>query len=293
MLAVQVRDLAKSYPRSSFKLNIADLKIESGSIMGLLGPNGSGKTTLLKLLMDISHPDHGEITLLGHDVREHRELLPLVSYMPENKNLYNHLSLEQNLKLASGMLPGFNSRTAELLLKRFDLNPKKKYKNLSYGEKTQLYAIITFARPAELYVLDEPTRGLDPGAQDEMLSLIRESSVQEKTVIFSSHQLDEIEESADTVIFIRDGEIILNGNLDDIKASHFLLELEPSQQEVLRLNGVTVLSRDESGGRTVLFCQGDDAARERLVCDLPSLELAEVNLKDLYLYTMRQGRDSL
>lgn len=289
MHAVEIKDLCKSYKKSTFTLQIADLLVEPGSIFGLLGPNGAGKTSLLKLLMDMIRPDAGYIEILGHKSSDREKLQTKISYMPENKNLYPNMTVKKMLDYAAGLIPGWDNDIAQELRDIFPLDLKKRISTLSYGEKTQLYAILTFARSAELFILDEPTRGLDPLMQEQMLRLIKEKCWQGKTIIFSSHQLGEIEESADSLAMLRNGRIVLNGNLDDLKSELFIIKLEENEISYLAPSLLNVIATHHHNKQLLILCRGGIKARHRLRADFDFFHPENVNIKDIFLMLMENG----
>jgi ABC-2 type transport system ATP-binding protein len=289
MPALELRDVSKSYPHNDFILKVDHLSIEQGSIFGLLGPNGSGKTTLLKLLMGLVHPDQGNIRLLGQDVKDASLLIENTAYMPENKNLYENMTVAQMLGFARDSLLGWDNDKAQYLNDLFPLNPKKRISTLSYGERTLLYARLIFPKSATLLILDEPTRGLDPLMQNRMLTLIKEESIAGKTVLFSSHQLVEVEETADAVALVKNGSIVLQGNLDDLKADLFLLTLPPGMEGSVAQWPIKVLSAKKQTDRLQLLCSGDPNSRQLLREQSEHFLLSRADLRDIFLHLVENG----
>ncbi len=284
MTAFSIDNLVKSYPKNSFTLHIRQFSLEEGSILGLLGVNGAGKTSLLKLLMQIIFPDAGTITWTKNSSPAPDFIVINVSYMPEYKNLYHNLSTGSMLKLSSNTIPGWNNSKAEKLLSVFPLDLGKKISTLSYGEKTRLYAVIAFSKDVPYIILDEPSRGLDPVMQERMLEQVKLASQAGKSIVFSSHQLQEIEEAADTTAIIKDGEIILNDYLDDLKTSLFLLAA-PEGMEIIPSEELkyTVVARRKQSGQNILLCRGPESSRVN-----EPLQVFDVNLKDIFL-TINEG----
>lgn len=272
MEIIKIKDLRKSYPRGDFLLNIDELAIEKGTITGLVGPNGAGKTSLLKLMVGLLFPVRGDITFMGELLNE-QLIVENISYMPGEKSFYENMTIGQMLAFASHSVSQWNTDKVEALLDRFPLKADKKISTLSYGEKTQLSAILTFAKDVPLIILDEPTAGLDPVMQERMLSLIKEESSPDKTIIFSSHQLNEVEETADTIAIIKAGQIIIKDNIDDLKANLFMLvaddSFEPENLDIIanRHQGENIIYM---GRKNPAFLGG-------------SYSSLEVNLKDIFL----------
>lgn len=268
---LKVRKLIKSYPTGTFVLNINDFTVEQGSITGLVGPNGAGKTTLLKLIVRLLFPADGQISLMEQPLNE-QLIINNISYMPGEKSFYENMTLKQMLAFAARSVPHWSIDKAKSLLERFPLKTDKKISTLSYGEKTQLSAILTFAKDVPLLILDEPTSGLDPVMQERMLSLIREASP-DKTIIFSSHQLNEVEETADTIAIIKAGQIIIKDNIDDLKANLFLLVADDS----FNTQNLDIIAKHRQGENNIYIGRKDQPFIEG---SYPSLE---VNLKDIFL----------
>lgn len=288
MAIIEINKLVKSYVKSKFTLNINNLHIEEGSILGLLGPNGAGKSTLLEILMDNIRPDEGSVKILSYDIKERDLLKNLISYMPENKNLYGNLKVEQMIKLAASISSKWNKDKANELLNIFDLERNKKISTLSYGEKTQLYGVITLSRGSQVLIMDEPTRGLDPVMQDKMLQLIKEESLLGKTIIFSSHQINELEETADSAVIIKEGKIILKGNLDDLKEELFYLSLNPEEINTINKLDIEILSQKFNSGQSLLLCRSSNRSKNELSQMLPQIRQEKVNLKDIFLLLMER-----
>ncbi len=284
MTVFTIDNLVKGYPKSSFKLRIKQLTLQEGSIMGLLGVNGAGKTSLLKLLLQITFPDTGNITWTKNSSQASDFIVNNVSYMPEYKNLYHNLSTGSMLSLSARTIPGWNSNKAEKLLSVFPLDLGKKISTLSYGEKTRLYAVITFSKDVPYIILDEPSRGLDPVMQERMLEQVKLASQEDKTIVFSSHQLPEIEETADTAAVIKNGEIILNDYLDELKSSLFLLAA-PEGINPEDGSPFTILARRKQSGQNILLCRGTNSARASIK---EPFKVFNANLKDIFL-TINEG----
>lgn len=286
--AFSLDNLIKRYPNSIFQLRIKKLTLEEGGVMGLLGINGAGKTSLIKLLLNIILPDDGTITWTKNNCSTTSEFIVRnVSYMPEYKNLYHNMSTGSMLKFCSQTIPNWNNRETEKLLSVFPLDLNKKISTLSYGEKTRLYAVITFSKDVPYLILDEPSRGLDPVMQERMQEQVNLASQAGKTVVFSSHQLHEVEATADSTAIIKNGEIILNDYLDDLKSSLFFLaapegrEIDPQGEWQY-----TVVARRTLAGQTILLCRGPESARALLN---DRLKTFDVNLKDIFL-TINEGQ---
>ncbi|NLB88466.1 MAG: ABC transporter ATP-binding protein [Syntrophomonadaceae bacterium] len=269
-----IKKLRKKYPKNdSFQLIIDDFAIKEGSIIGLVGPNGAGKTTLLKIIVKLLYPDSGDILFRNQNINENL-IINNISYMPGNKNLYENMTVKQMLAFASRSVPHWNNEKAEKLLSVFPLKLNKKISTLSYGEKTQLYAIITFSKNVPFIILDEPTQGLDPVMQERMLSLIKDESSEGKTILFSSHQLNEVEASADTIAIMKSGQIVLSGIIDDLKDDLFMIVTDKDEIEV---GNFDIIAKRRQGNKTILIGRKTSKPLDN---NYPTMK---VNLKDIFL----------
>ena len=195
-----------------------NLTIQSGKIVGLLGPNGSGKTTLIKLLNGLLTPTAGRITIEGDapGVITKKK----VAYLPDNTFLNPQMTVKQVVDLFVDFYEDFRPTLAYDMLNRLDIHPATRLKNLSKGNKEKVCLILVMSRNAKLYVLDEPIAGVDPATRDYILSTILNNYNPEASVLISTHLIADIESLLDDVIFIKNGQIVLQKSVDDIRAEH-------------------------------------------------------------------------
>ena len=199
-------------------LNGIDLTVESGKIIGLLGPNGSGKTTLIKLINGLLTADEGKIYINGNEpgVETKKE----VAYLPDNSFLNNWMTVEQIISLFADFYEDFRPNVAYELLGRLGITPELKLKGLSKGNKEKVSLILVMSRNAKLYVLDEPIAGVDPATRDYIISTIINNYNPDSSVIISTHLIADIEQVLDEVIFINQGNIGLHKSVDEIRTEH-------------------------------------------------------------------------
>ncbi len=211
--AILVENLVKSYGAVK-ALRGVNLEITCGEIFGFLGPNGAGKTTTIRCLLDLIHPDSGQITVLGiHPQADPSGVHRRSGYLPGEIHLEENLSVENALRFlsklrANGGSPPVEWAYVRQLAERLDLDLKTKVRNLSKGNKQKAGVIQALMHRPELLLLDEPTSGLDPLMQREVLRLIAEARAQGATVLFSSHILSEVQEIAQRVGIIRQGLVV-------------------------------------------------------------------------------------
>ncbi len=220
------KDLTKSYG-SVIALNSINLTLESGKIIGLLGPNGSGKTTLIKLLNGLLTPTRGLITIDGKLIGPQTKAM--VAYLPDNSYLNSWMTVKQIVGYFADFYEDFRPEVAYEMLARLGIAPDKKLKTLSKGNKEKVCLILVMSRNARLYILDEPIAGVDPAARDYVISTILNNYNPEATVLISTHLISEIEQVLDEVIFLKEGSIVLHKTMDEIRTEH-----EKSVDELFR-----------------------------------------------------------
>ena len=211
---LECKNLRKQYGKKIALKNI-DLQIPAGSIVGLLGPNGSGKTTLLKLAAGLLTPSSGEIIACGY--KPGVESKELVAYQPDKVYLNDWMNVEQLIKMMVDFYPNFNKDKAYDMLKRLNIEPDQKLKTMSKGTKEKVQLILTMSRDVNLYILDEPIGGVDPAARDYILNTIINNYKEDATVIISTHLINDVESVLNHIIFLKEGTVVRQGDVDDIR----------------------------------------------------------------------------
>jgi len=212
---VRITNLTKKYQNKAALSNL-NLALESGHIVGLLGPNGSGKTTLIKILTGAIKDFDGAVTICGKDVGP--ETKAMVSYLPDSAYFSPWMSLLDMIELFKDFYSDFDEHKCREMLKRLELNEKQKIKTMSKGMIEKFQLCLVMSRKARLYILDEPIGGVDPAARDYILDTILTNYNEDATIFMSTHLISDVERIFDTVIFLREGEIVLQGNIDNIRA---------------------------------------------------------------------------
>lgn len=211
---LKCNNLTKKYGSLTALDNI-NLTIESGKIIGLLGPNGSGKTTLIKLVNGLLTPNVGEILIDGH--KPGVESKKIVSYLPDNNFLNSWMNAEQIINLFKDFYADFRVDLAFEMLNRLGISKDDKLKNLSKGNKEKVCLILIMSRNAKLYILDEPIAAVDPATRDYIISTIINNYNPDASVVISTHLISDIEPVLDEAIFINKGKIILHKSIDEIR----------------------------------------------------------------------------
>lgn len=208
--------ICKSYLNKK-ALRGVDLEISPGKIIGLLGPNGSGKTTFLKIAAGILHASSGEILIDGKNPGVYTK--SIVSYLPDNDYLLNWMKVKDAVIYFKDFYSDFDEKKAKELLVFMNLDENNKVKNLSKGMKEKLKLTLVLSRKAKLYILDEPLGGVDPTAREKILNAIVNNFSEDSSMIITTHLVNDIERIFDDVAFISDGEIVLQGNAEELRMS--------------------------------------------------------------------------
>jgi len=241
MELIEVRNLTKKY--GSLKaLDKVDIKIPEGRIIGLLGKNGAGKSTLMRCILGFLKFD-GEIDIMGERVNHHKESIHnLIAFIPDVSGLDDLLTVQQTIDYVASLNESWNAVTAGRLLARSDLPLKKKVGNLSKGMKTKLYLLITLSIDVKILLLDEPTLGLDIVFRKEFFNtIIGEYFDETKTIIISTHQVEEVEQILQDIIFIDEGKIILQEDIAELKNQYSMISVPTDRKEELeKLNPILI-----------------------------------------------------
>lgn len=196
-------------------LNSLNLTLESGKIVGLLGPNGSGKTTLIKIASGLLTATAGTLTING--MVPSIETKKRVSYLPERTYLNSWMKVSEIISYFAEFYEDFSMDRANMMLKSLGIEPDRKLKTLSKGTKEKVQLILVMSREADLYLLDEPIAGVDPAARDYILNTIITNYNENATILISTHLISDIENVLDEAIFIKNGEVILHSTIDEIR----------------------------------------------------------------------------
>ncbi len=211
---LRCESLSKSYG-GLVALDSVDLSVQSGRIIGLLGPNGSGKTTLIKLINGLLTPTAGHLTIDGSAPGTATK--SKVAYLPDNNYLNSWMTVEQIVNMFEDFYSDFRKALAFSMLEKLGVKPEMKLKSLSKGNREKVSLILVMSRAAKLYVLDEPIAGVDPATRDYIISTIIGNYNPEASVIISTHLISDIEQILDDVIFIKNGRIVLSKSVDEIR----------------------------------------------------------------------------
>jgi ABC-2 type transport system ATP-binding protein len=274
-----------------------DLEVEKGEVFGFLGPNGAGKTTTQRVLLDVIRPTRGRATVFGMDTRsESKQVRKYVSYLPGELSLYTGLTGRQFLSLMASLedRPIYDSYR-DNLCDRLDLDPSRKIKEYSRGNKQKIGVVAAFMSKAQLVILDEPTIGLDPLIQQVVMELVREARTDGRTVFFSSHILQEVQAVCDRVGIIRDGRLIKTETVEALTRQQFkrvrLVLKSTPPPEAFHLDGVREAARD---GNTVVLeisSELEPVLQKAMSFGIEDLATQPVTLEEAFLAFYGRGQN--
>jgi ABC-2 type transport system ATP-binding protein len=259
MACIEARGLRKSYG-SSIALDGIDLRVEEGRILGLIGPNGAGKTTALNAILGLT-PYHGDLRVLGRDPWTERDLLMRdVCFIADVAVLPRWIRVSNLLDYVSGVHPHFNRAKAESFLAKTDIRRTSKVRELSKGMVTQLHLAVVMAIDARLLVLDEPTLGLDILVRKQFYdSLLNDYFDHDRTVLVTTHQVEEIQDVLTDVMFINRGRIVFGSSIEDFETRYIEVMVNPEQLAAAR--ELRPLQERQVFGRSILLFEGVDRPR--------------------------------
>ncbi len=221
---IKTEQLTKSYGPHRGIVDV-DLQVEEGEVFGFLGPNGAGKTTTIRTVLDLIRPSSGRALVFGiESTADPVAIHKRVGYIPGEFALYDRLTGGQTIEYFANLRGGVDRAYQRSLIERFDIDPKRRYKELSKGNKQKIGLVVALQHQPDLLILDEPTSGLDPLVQQSFFELVREAREAGRTVFLSSHILSEVERTCDRVAIIRDGRIVKTGSVEGLRdlAHHFV-----------------------------------------------------------------------
>lgn len=287
MAVVEVNNLHKSFGKFN-ALNGVNMTLHEGEIFGFIGPNGAGKSTTIRILLGILKATNGSAKIFGMDAwRDVVEIHRRLAYVPGDVNLWPNLTGGEVIDLYMKLRGGGDKKKQEELMERFSLDPTKKCRTYSKGNRQKVALVAAFASDAELFIFDEPTSGLDPLMEQIFQEYVYEAKQAGKTVLLSSHILSEVEKLCDRVGIIRQGEIIESGSLDEMKHLTRTNLLVETREPVTTLNELQGIHNLEEDGNTLRF-QVDTEKLDAVISHLSGfgvvkLESAPPTLEDLFM----------
>jgi ABC-2 type transport system ATP-binding protein len=287
---IEVESLTKSYGSKRGITNVS-FQVEEGEVFGFLGPNGAGKTTTIRLLMALLHADAGTARIAGLDVwQQSVEIKRLTGYLPGEPSLDPGLTGGQILEYFGHLRGGVDQAYLKQLIKRFDLDPSRKFRQYSSGNKRKVVLIQAFMHRPRLLILDEPTSGLDPLNQQEFDRMVKEVRDEGRTVFLSSHIMSEVEQTCTRVGIIRAGQLVRIGGvaeLKDIKRYEITITFANAvpAEAFKALDGVAQVEQLSDGHALRLTMQGeaDAVIKKASQYAVVTLTSHEPSLEDIFL----------
>ncbi|ONF66929.1 ABC transporter ATP-binding protein [Amycolatopsis keratiniphila] len=285
--AISISGLHKSFGRTK-ALDGLDLQVPAGEVHGFLGPNGAGKSTTVRVLLGLLHADSGDVRLLGGDPwKDAASLHRRLAYVPGDVNLWPNLSGGEVIDLLGRLRGGLDQRRRKDLVERFDLDPKKKGRTYSKGNRQKVAIVAALASHVDLLILDEPTSGLDPLMEATFQYAIREEREQGRTVLLSSHILAEVEALCDKVSIIRNGHTVETGTLAELRhltRTSISAELAGPPNGLTKLRNIHDLKVEGNRVRFDVETRSlDDALRQLTQVGVRSLTSQPPTLEELFL----------
>lgn len=287
MSIVEVKNLHKKF--GNFQaLDGVNLALDQGEIYGFIGPNGAGKSTTIRILLGILKASEGKATIFGKDAwHDAVEIHKRLAYVPGDVNLWPNLTGGEVIDLFMGLRGGNNKHKREELLERFALDPSKKCRTYSKGNRQKVALVAAFASDPELFIFDEPTSGLDPLMEQVFQEYVQSAKDAGKTVLLSSHILSEVEKLCDKVGIIRQGKIIESGTLSEMRhltRTNLLVETKEPIPTIDEWKGIHNVQKD---GQTLDF-QVDSEELDTVIryvsqYGIIKLESAPPTLEDLFM----------
>src|SRR5690625_4063574 len=238
---IQVNGVQKSFGKFQ-ALSDVTFTVKQGEVVGFIGPNGSGKSTTIRILLGVIRRNAGQAEIFGKDVwKNSLEIHKRISYVPGDVNLWGNLTGGEIIDLFMKLHGKGNKQKRDYLINRFELDPKKKARTYSKGNRQKVSLIAALSVDSDLFIFDEPTSGLDPLMEQVFQDEIAKIKENGKSILLSSHSLSEVERLADSVVIIRQGEIVESGTLDELRhltRSTITLETEDDVGKLANVKGV-------------------------------------------------------
>lgn len=283
---LEVKNLAKDY--ESFSLNDISFKVKKGSITGFLGINGSGKTTTIKSLAGLTLPTSGEIYFFGEkiDSKNESRIKSKIAFLLDGNYYYPELKLKVMKKIFSRAYPNWDENVFNKLMQAFELNPNQKISTLSKGMKARFSLALALSHGAELIIMDEPTEGLDPLMRESFVCILKDLAQKGITIFLSSHITSDLDKIADEVILIHDGNIMLQEEMKNLKASYFAVSGDISMLSGDNERMFLRISKDENEFTGTYRGNKDDILNQ-----FPDAKIRSANLEEIMFGNiMKSGR---
>lgn len=287
---IKITNLSKSYNQVK-AIDQVSFELKPGEILGFIGPNGAGKSTTIKTLLNYIYPDSGSATINGLNIfTESKKIKQTLSYVSSEVNFYPDLSIEETIQLSLDIHNIKDHTYRDELFKLFQVESHKKIKELSLGNKKKVSLVAALVVKPQIIIMDEPTNGLDPLIQKKLFNLLKELASQGCSILVSSHNMNEIQEHCDRVVFIKSGKIIdtiivkdisLNGKYIKVKGD--IESLVPMAQEILNKTETSI---------SMIYAQSLNSLLQHLsTLNIDDLSIEDVSMEHRYLKYYQEDTD--
>jgi ABC-2 type transport system ATP-binding protein len=284
-MGISVAHLTKRFGAFT-ALDDVSFDVPSGSVFGLLGPNGAGKTTTFKCMLGLANPSSGTVLFDGKPLAP--ATFERLACVAERSVVYEWMSVREHLEMQRRAFAHFNPKRAAELTELFVLNPRQRVRSLSKGMRTALSVVLAFSIEPGMMLLDEPTSGLDPLHQRSVLKLVIDAAAQGRTIVFSSHQIGQVEHAADHIAVLQRGKAILTGPVGGMKDGRKIVEATFASDVIplAALHGDATVARIEQTGRVVrvtVHGDGEALAARLSALGAQGVRIDDLNLEDIFL----------
>ncbi|MEC5425500.1 ABC transporter ATP-binding protein [Virgibacillus sp. C22-A2] len=287
MSMLKITNLSKKFGKFT-ALDGVNMEVNEGEVFGFIGPNGSGKSTTIRVLLGILKATEGDVKIFGKDAwKDAVDIHRRIAYVPGDVNLWPNLTGGEVIDLFIKLRGGNNKSRREELIKKFDLDPSKKCRTYSKGNRQKVALVAAFSSGADLYILDEPTSGLDPLMENVFQECVVDAKKEGKSVLLSSHILSEVEKLCDKVGIIRQGQIIETGTLSELRhltRTNLFVETKQPMTSLSELKGIHDIEEKEQGQAFQVDTEEMDNVMKYIAqYGVIKLESAPPKLEDLFM----------
>ena len=283
---IEIDALSRTFGTKQALKNVS-FKVPRGCVFGLLGESGAGKTTLIRHMLGLMQPQSGYVRVMGCDPVEHPEsVLSQIGYLSEDRDMPGWMRVKELMRYTQGFYPDWDQAYADDLIKRFDLSPDQKIRTLSRGQTAKTGLVTALAHRPNLLILDEPSSGLDVVVRRHILDAVMRTVADEgRTVLFSSHLMDEVESVADYVAIVHRGDLVLCDTMESIRATHrkVTVEFAAPCTSGLKIDGV--LLWEGRGTQWSAICTGslETLQQAQTIYDFTILNDTTPSLEDIFV----------
>lgn len=292
---IQLNGVVKKFNKIP-ALDGLDIKINKGSIYGLVGTNGAGKTTVIKSIMGIQRPDEGTITIDGETVYENPSTKAKLGYVPDDIYFFPNHNLGEMAKYLKGIYPKWSRERFNRLIKDFELNPKRKISSFSKGMQKQAAIILALSVMPECLILDEPIDGLDPLVRLKVWKhIIDDVAKRNMTVLISSHNLREMEGYCDYIGIIADGKMVIERDLENLKSDVHKVQVAFKENEAADYFKLNVLHKETRGSVDILIIKDSREKIENVLrAAKPAVfDILPLSLEEIFIYELGGANDEI